>query len=312
VLSTNQFLDTQSLQDLFRLASILEYKDKMNALAPSLQGKLLATVFYEPSTRTKFSFEAAMHKLGGNVLGTEHAGQFSSAIKGETLQDSIKIIGGYADVIVMRHFQEGSAKLAAEVSDVPIINAGDGIGEHPTQALLDIYTIYKEKGSLDNLRIAMIGDLLNGRTIHSLLNVLSLYKNTHLYLIAPKQLGLPEKYKKILKAKRVKFEEGTDFKPILSKIDVLYVTRVQKERFANQEEYEKLKHFYMVDKEVLKKMNPKAIIMHPLPRVGEISTEVDQDPRAAYFRQAKNGLYIRMALLHMIFNGETNAPLFPF
>lgn len=312
VISTSQFLDTESLQELFQLASVLEYRDRTNTLTPSLQGKLLAALFYEPSTRTRFSFEAAMHKLGGGVLGTENASQFSSAIKGETLQDSIKIIGGYADVIVIRHYQEGSAKLAAEVSEVPIINAGDGIGEHPTQALLDVYTIFKERGNLGNLRITLIGDLLNGRTIHSLLSLLSLYKGLHMNLIAPSQLKLPDKYKKILKERGVSFEEGTDLKKVLSSTDVLYVTRVQKERFANTEEYEKLKHYYIVDKEVLSQLNPKAIVMHPLPRVGEIAADVDQDPRAAYFRQAKNGLYIRMALLHKIFHGETNAELFPF
>lgn len=299
IISTKQFLDTNILDKLFSLADEMEKLDKQNKLPNPLKGKILAALFYEPSTRTRFSFETAMHKLGGSVISTENAAQFSSAIKGETLQDSIRIISGYADVIVIRHYQEGAARLASEVSSVPIINAGDGIGEHPTQALLDIYTIKKELGDINGLKIALIGDLLNGRTIHSLLPLLSLF-DTQIFLVSPEQLKLPEKYKAILREKKIKFEETANLEEVLGKADVFYVTRVQKERFNNLEEYEKLKSCFAIDKQSMEKIKEKAVIMHPLPRITEISTEIDSDKRAAYFRQAKNGLYIRMALLQSI------------
>jgi len=300
VISTKQFLDPAFLDKLFSLADEMEEKDKNNTLLPCFNGKIMAAVFYEPSTRTRFSFESAMKKLGGEVITTESAAHFSSAIKGESLQDSIKIISGYADVIVLRHPKKGSAKLASHVSRIPIINAGDGIGEHPTQALLDIYTIKKELGHLDNISVAMVGDLLNGRTIHSLLILLSLYKNIKFFFVAPPQLALPQEYKEHIRRKKQDFIEVEDIHEVLDKIDVLYMTRVQKERFKSEYEYHKLKNAYILDNNTLNKLNKNAIIMHPLPRVTEISPEVDADKRAAYFRQAKNGLYIRMALLKMI------------
>ncbi|MBU1199232.1 MAG: aspartate carbamoyltransferase [Nanoarchaeota archaeon] len=303
IISTKQFLDTSLLDKIFRLADKMESREKANTLPNYLRNKIMVAVFYEPSTRTRFSFEAAMYKLGGEVITTESAGHFSSAIKGESLTDSIKIISGYADVIVLRHPTKGSAKIAADVSEVPVINAGDGTGEHPTQALLDIYTIEKELGRLENLNIALVGDLLNGRTIHSLLILLSLYKKIKFYLVAPKKLQLPKEYKEHLKKKKITFEEVEDVQQVLDKVDVLYMTRVQKERFKTEHEYNQLKSFYVIDKAALKKLNKKAIIMHPLPRVIEITPEVDKDKRAAYFRQAKNGLYIRMALLKMIIDG---------
>jgi len=278
----------------------MEKRDKEGELnRSSLRGKLLANVFYEPSTRTRFSFDAAMQKLGGRIIDTESAGHFSSVTKGETLSDTIRIIAGYADAIVLRHPEKGSAKVASEFSPSPVINAGDGPGEHPTQALLDIYTIRKERGTPDNLTIAMVGDLLYGRTVHSLLYLLSVYNIKKIYLISPPQLKLPEIYTSYLKEKGIETEEA-ELNDIIDKVDVWYITRVQKERFENIEAYNEVKDCYVINGEVVCQMKPDAIIMHPLPRVNEISPEVDTDSRAAYFRQAKNGLYIRMALLHAL------------
>lgn len=304
IISVKQFLDIDTLDKVFQLADEIEEGDKTNRLEHSLEGKILATIFYEPSTRTRFSFESAIHKLGGSVITTESAPHFSSVTKGETLQDTIKVISGYADVIVLRHYEEGSAKIASEVSSVPIINAGDGIGEHPTQALLDLYTIKKEFNKIDNLKIALVGDLLYGRTIHSLIYLLALYKEMKIYLVSPNQLKLPEEYKDFLTQKKIEFEELTDLNKVLNKIDVLYVTRIQKERFNSEQEYEKVKDSYIINRKIVNKLKENAIIMHPLPRVNEISPAVDSDKRAAYFRQAQNGLYIRMALLRLIFNSE--------
>ncbi|MBS3134456.1 aspartate carbamoyltransferase [Candidatus Woesearchaeota archaeon] len=300
IISTKQFLDKKILGSIFKLADDMEEKDRAGILINSLKGKILASLFYEPSTRTRFSFESAMHKLGGNVISTESAIHFSSVTKGESLQDTIKIISGYSDIIILRHFKEGSAEIASRFSSVPIINAGDGMGEHPTQALLDLYTIKKEFGNIDNIKIALLGDLLYGRTIHSLLHLLGAY-NVDIFLISPEQLKLPEKYKNYLDKKGIDYKEIDNIKKIIKEIDVLYVTRIQKERFNSEDEYEKLKNSYKIDSEMLKEMKDNAIIMHPLPRVNEISTDIDDDKRAAYFRQAKNGLYIRMALLEMIF-----------
>ena len=302
IISTKQFLDISILDEIFQIADEMEKRDNENKSSNSLKDKILATVFYEPSTRTRFSFESAMYKLGGKVITTESASHFSSVIKGESLQDTIKIVSEYADVLVLRYFQKGAAKIASEVSSVPIINAGDGDGEHPTQALLDLYTIQKEIGKIDNLNIGLVGDLLYGRTIHSLLYLLSLYKNIKIYLISPPQLKLPEEYKNYLKQKNVDFEEFSDLQKVSDKVDVLYITRIQKERLNSKQEYEQVKNSYIIDREFLNQLNKNTIIMHPLPRVNEISPEVDNDKRAAYFRQAKNGLYIRMALLKMIFN----------
>lgn len=304
IISVKQFLDTNILDKIFQLADEMEKNDKANKLQDSLKGKILATVFYEPSTRTRFSFESAMHKLGGDVITTESASHFSSVTKGETLQDTIKVISGYVDAIVLRHYEEGSAKIASGISSVPIINAGDGIGEHPTQALLDLYTIQKEFGKIDNLKIALIGDLLYGRTIHSLIYLLALYRGVKVYLISPTQLKLPEKDKDYLTQKEIEFEELTNLNEVLDKIDVLYITRIQKERFKSKQEYEQAKDAYIIDKKIVNQLKENTIIMHPLPRVNEISPEVDNDKRAVYFRQAQNGLYIRMALLRLIFNSE--------
>ncbi len=308
ILSTQQFLNRKTLQKIFKIADKFEKADQKDKVPKLLQNKILSCVFYEPSTRTRFSFESAMLKLGGQVISTESAGHFSSAIKGETLEDSIRIISGYSNAIVLRHPDAHAAERAAKVSQVPIINAGDGTGEHPTQALLDFYTIQKEIGRIDNFKIGLVGDLLYGRTIHSLIYLLSLAHNVEVFLVSPKELRLPEKYKSFLKARKIKFSESSNLESVLSKIDVLYMTRVQKERFASRQLYERVKNAFVLNKNLLDKLNKRAIIMHPLPRVNEISQEVDSDNRAAYFRQARNGLYIRMALLDLLFIKSKNLP----
>ncbi len=297
VLTTKQFLNRKVLENIFSIANELERKDRKGKVPQLLKGKILATLFYEPSTRTRFSFETAMLKLGGQVITTENAKDFSSAIKGETIEDTVRVVGNYVDAIVLRHPENGTAAKAAEVSSVSIINAGDGSREHPTQALLDLYTIKKELGRVDNLKIGLVGDLLYGRTIHSLISLLSIFRNIDLYLISPRELKLPREYKKILKDKRIKFIEDNSIEKIIALVDILYMTRIQKERFKSLRLYNKVKDSFVVNKDMLEKFPKKSIIMHPLPRVNEISIEVDEDKRAAYFRQAGNGLYIRMALL---------------
>jgi aspartate carbamoyltransferase catalytic subunit len=295
--SATQFADRDLLENLFASAAEMERHDIVRTLKLSLSGRILATIFYEPSTRTRLSFEAAMQKLGGGILTAENARENSSAAKGESIADAIRVIGGYADVIVMRHFEEGAAAAAAAISPVPLINAGDGAGEHPTQALVDIYTILKELGSVQGKRIALVGDLLYGRTIHSLLQLLCLYPDISIDLISPANLRLPAKYIEYLKQNKVDFRQSDTLDDSLPHADVLYITRVQRERFVDVSVYEAIKDSFYVDSSVAAKLKPDAIILHALPRLNEIAPEVDADPRAAYFRQAKNGLYVRMALL---------------
>lgn len=261
-----------------------------------LKGKILAALFYEPSTRTRLSFESAMHRLGGSVLSAEGI-QFSSLYKGETIEDTIRMASGYADVIAMRHPEQGSADRAAAASDVPFINAGDGPGQHPTQALLDLYTIKKERGAVDGVHIAMVGDLRFGRTVHSLCFLLGLFTDIRLTFVAPHQLTMPEKVTSFLQEKGLSFEETEDFAAAFD-ADVLYMTRVQKERFEDPAEYERLKHVYVLRAEHLQ--GKHATVMHPLPRIGEIAEDVDALPNAAYFRQARNGVPVRMALLALL------------
>ena len=297
IISTRQFTDPEFLQGLFESANRMERDDVFRALTSPLRGRILATLFFEPSTRTRFSFEAAMQKLGGGVLTAENARANSSATKGETISDTIRVVSEYANVIAIRHYQEGAAEEAARNSPVPIINAGDGSGEHPTQALADIYTIKKEIGWLTGLRVTLVGDLLYGRTIHSLLPLLCLYSGVTIDLISPPQLRLPQRYREYLTEKGIPFHEGERLEGVIEQADVAYITRVQGERFASREEYNAVKDVYVIDAKLAEKMKPEEIIMHALPRVNEISPEVDGNSRAAYFRQAKNGLYIRMALL---------------
>ncbi|MBE7411921.1 MAG: aspartate carbamoyltransferase [Leptospiraceae bacterium] len=259
-----------------------------------LHGRLLASLFFEASTRTKLSFESAMERLGGRVISTVGF-QFSSISKGETLFDTMKMIEAYADIAVIRHPVEGSSRIAAGAVSIPVINAGDGAGQHPTQALLDMYTIICEKGNLDNLTIAFIGDLKYGRTIHSLINLLRHYK-VHLFLISPNELKLPESYKKDLSGYPITYEETDNIKSIWN-CDIAYVTRIQEERFADYREYDRLKETYKVNKELILASKKHTTVLHPLPRVNELSTDVDDLPNAAYFRQVKNGVIVRMVLL---------------
>jgi aspartate carbamoyltransferase catalytic subunit len=263
-----------------------------------LDGLIMASLFYEESTRTRFSFESAMLRLGGSVISTENARQFSSVSKGETLEDTIRILNGYADLIVMRHYESGAARRAADVSRIPVINAGDGTGQHPTQALLDLYTIDKELGHVDGITIAVVGDLANGRTVRSLCYLLAKYRGIRVYMVAPEVVRMRDDIKEYLTRHDVPYRELSDLKAIAPELDVIYQTRIQKERFGDRtEDYLAARGVYIVDRELMSYLREDAIVMHPLPRVDEIATEVDADPRAAYFRQAQNGLFIRMALL---------------
>ena len=283
------------LEELFVRSE--EMKREPHHFIGRLAGQVMAALFYEPSTRTRLSFEAAMLRLGGTTMGTDNAREFSSAAKGETLEDTIRIVSGYADVIVVRHKEEGAAKRAAAVSAVPIINAGDGPGQHPTQALLDLYTIRDELSKIDGVRVAMVGDLANGRTARSLAYLLSKFKDIKLWFVAPPQVAMGDDLKAHLDEHHVPWVETEDLNAVLPDVDVVYMTRIQKERFTDPEAYNAVKGVYRMDKASMTLMRKYAILMHPLPRVDEIAPEVDEDPRAAYFRQARNGLHIRMALL---------------
>jgi aspartate carbamoyltransferase catalytic subunit len=299
VVESQQF-DRTLLEKVFGLAAAMEEVVRGGG-NDELKGRIMASLFYEPSTRTRLSFEAAMLRLGGEVLGTESAGQFSSVAKGETLEDTIQITSAYSDVIVLRHFEIGASKRAAAVSPVPVINAGDGPGQHPTQALLDLYTIQKELGRVDGLSIAMVGDLANGRTVRSLSYLLSKFDGVELVFVAPPAVAIGNDIKAHLEERGTTFRETADLDAVLPEVDVVYQTRIQKERFGSaMEDYHRVSGMYVMDVRAMDRLRPDAILLHPLPRVGEISPEVDGDPRAAYFRQARNGLYIRMALLRML------------
>ena len=288
-------LSTDEINELIAVSQdIMSNPDKY---AEKCKRKKLATLFYEPSTRTRLSFEAAMLELGGNVLGFSDAAS-SSVSKGESVSDTVKVIGGYADIIAMRHPKEGAPLVASMKSDVPVINAGDGGHNHPTQTLTDLLTIQCEKHRLDNLTIGVCGDLKFGRTVHSLIVAMSRYKNIKFVLISPKELEIPEYIKKdILEKNHIEYKVTTDIEEYMSDLDILYMTRVQKERFFNEDDYIRLKDSYILNKEKLENAKDDLCIMHPLPRVNEISVEVDEDKRACYFKQAKYGKYIRMALI---------------
>ncbi len=288
----SQDLDRPTIEHLFARADELDKSPQQ-----TLKDKIMASLFYEPSTRTRFSFESAMHRLGGSVITTENAKEFSSASKGETIEDTVKIMNFYADVIVLRHFEEGTAQKAAAVSDVPVINAGDGPGQHPTQALLDLYTIQKELGKVDGVSVALVGDLKHGRTIRSLSYLLGKYSNVTIYFVAPAALQVGQDIKDYLDKHSVIYHETEDLSSVLDTVDVVYQTRIQKERFTSEDEYKKYKGVYQIDLATVDAMKPSAIIMHPLPRVDEILVEVDDSPKAVYFKQAKYGVLVRMALL---------------
>jgi len=260
------------------------------------KGKLLATLFYEPSTRTRFSFEAAMLRLGGQVIGFSEPNS-SAVAKGESIADTIRTVECYADVAVMRHPKEGSALVASRATDMPVINAGDGGHHHPTQTLTDLLTIKLEKGKFDGITVGLCGDLKFGRTVHSLIHALCRYKNVRFIMISPEELRVPEYVREEIRRSGMEFEETRDLTDAIPKLDVLYMTRVQRERFFNEEDYIRLKDRYILGMDKLTDAKSDLIVMHPLPRVNEIATEVDADPRALYFKQAKNGMYVRMALL---------------
>lgn len=267
-----------------------------------LNGKVLATVFYEPSTRTRLSFESAMLRLGGQIISTENAKEFSSAIKGESIEDTARIIGAYADAIVMRHYETGMAARAATVSPVPIINAGDGKGQHPTQALLDVYTIKRELGRIDNVKIALVGDLASGRTVRSLCYLLAKFKGTTLFFVSPGHLRMGDDIKEYLTRHHISFVESDDLQQVLPKVDIIYMTRIQKERMS-ADDYALAKGRFVINEDNLSLVQRHARVMHPLPHVEEIDLPIaveSTDPRIAYFRQAENGLYARMALLKHI------------
>ena len=271
--------------------------DNKDLYKEKCKGKILATLFFEPSTRTRLSFESAMLSLGGNVIGFSSA-ENTSTSKGETLADTIKVVSCYSDIIAMRHPKEGAPLIAAMNSKVPIINAGDGGHNHPTQTLLDLLTISNEKGRLNDLTIGLCGDLKFGRTVHSLVTAMSLYKNIKFVLISPKELKMPDYIKtEILEKNNIEYIETDDLENNISKLDILYMTRVQKERFLNEEDYIRLKDVYILDKEKMNKAKQDLCVLHPLPRVNEISQEVDDDPRACYFKQVEYGRYMRMAII---------------
>lgn len=268
-----------------------------------LQGRVVATLFFEPSTRTRLSFETAVCRLGGKVIGFSDAST-SSSTKGETLKDTIKIVSNYADAIVMRHYLEGAAQYATEVSPVPIINAGDGSNQHPSQTLLDLYSIRQTQGSLEQKTIVMVGDLKYGRTIHSLIEGMQPFSPRFIF-VAPKELALPEEYRSYCREHNIPFEEVTEFtSEVIAEADILYMTRVQRERFLDHEEYERVKNVYILDRELLCMAKPNLKILHPLPRVQEIAQEVDDHPAAYYFRQALNGLYVRQSILSEVLGIE--------
>lgn len=289
----------EELDKLFELASSIEQDPAKYAHACT--GKILATCFYEPSTRTRLSFESAMTRLGGSVIGFSDAAN-SSAAKGESVSDTIRIISCYADICAMRHPKEGAPMVAAERSGIPVINAGDGGHQHPTQTLTDLMTIRSMHGKLDNFTIGLCGDLKFGRTVHSLINALVRYPGIRFIFISPEELKVPDYITDMLRDKNIPYEEVIRLESVMPELDLLYMTRVQKERFFNEEDYVRLKDFYILNTDKMALAKDSMLVLHPLPRVNEISVEIDDDPRAAYFKQAQYGVYVRMALILTLLN----------
>lgn len=297
LVSINDFSKDEMLR-ILDLAADFE----ANPNQPILTGKIIASLFFEPSTRTRLSFETAMNRLGARVIGFSDVNA-TSTTKGETLKDTIKMVSNYADMIVMRHPLEGAARYASEQSSVPIVNAGDGANQHPSQTLLDMYSIRKTQGTLQDLKIAMVGDLKYGRTVHSLIMAMS-YFNPTFYFVAPDELRMPQEYKDFLDEKGICYEEHSDMAHVLPIADILYMTRVQKERFSDLLEYERVKNTYVLHNDMLAVSKDNMRILHPLPRVGEISTDVDQNPKAYFFDQARNGMFTRMAIISAILGAK--------
>lgn len=298
LVETQQF-DREALRRLFELAT--SYEGKRDE---TLRGKILASLFFEPSTRTRLSFESAMLRLGGNVISAENAAETSSATKGETIEDTIRIVDNYADVIVMRHTEAGAAARAAAVSEVPIVNGGDGAGQHPTQAFLDLYTIEREIGRTDDFHIAFVGDLKYGRAARSLAYLLGKYDKVRMTFVSAPALKMKDDIKEYLSEQGVSYDETEDIREAMHEADVVYQTRVQKERFPSEEEYLKFRGAYVIDRPIVDDMKKGAILIHPLPRAGEIAPEVDDSPHAVYFKQAGYGVLVRMALLKTILGEE--------
>ena len=294
----SQQFTPEFLEELFALTDCI--RETPSEYQNELRGKVVATLFYEPSTRTRLSFESAIARLGGSIISTENAGGSSSASKGETIEDTVRIISMYADMIVMRHYDDDASMKALATVSVPLINAGSGRSQHPTQGLLDTYTIWREHGTLENLHVAGVGDLLNGRTCDSMVYIMAKFKGNSFSFVAPESCSLKPSLKEHLEENNIPFKEYRALEDIIETADVLYMTRIQKERFGSEEEYKKAKGKYVLTKELAEQMKTDAIIMHPLPRVDEIAIEVDADPRARHFEQAQNGLWVRMALLVLL------------
>ncbi len=287
-------IDDFSIDEIIRVLDLAEEFEK-KPVQKLLEGKVVATLFFEPSTRTRLSFESAINRLGGKIVGFSDVSS-SSVTKGETLHDTIRMVSSYSDLIVMRHPVEGSARYASEIASVPVINAGDGANQHPTQTMLDLYSIRKTQGTLENLNIFMVGDLKYGRTVHSLAMAMSKWNATFNF-IAPEELKMPDEFKLYLENMGLKYYEHNDFSDIISRADIIYMTRVQKERFSDPIDYEKVKNVYVLKNKMLKNTKPNMRILHPLPRVNEINTDVDTNPQAYYFEQALNGVFTRQAIL---------------
>jgi aspartate carbamoyltransferase catalytic subunit len=300
-ITESQQFDRTDLDDLFRKADDMEQLIREQGVTDTLSDKVMVVLFYQPSTRTRLSFETAMSRLGGSYVSTENAMEFSSHAKGESLEDTIQTVASYGDVIVLRYHKEGGARRAAQVSPVPVINAGDGPGQHPTQSLLDMYTIRREYGEFDGLNVALVGDLKNGRTVHSLAYMLAKYPIGKLRLVAPPSISMPDGLITYLEKHGIAYEKNDDLAAVAPDTDVIYTTRLQKEYFSNPQEYESVQGKYILSQDIVDSMRREAIILHPLPRNEEIPYVVDHDPRARYFPQVRNGLYVRMALLNRVF-----------
>ena len=290
-------IDDYSKEDYLEILRVAAEFEK-NPVQNIMSGKVVATLFFEPSTRTRLSFESAVNRMGGKILGFSDSST-SSVSKGETLKDTILMVSCYADLIVMRHPLEGAARYASEIAKVPIINAGDGANQHPTQCLLDLYSIQKTQGTLENLKITMVGDLKYGRTVHSLLMAMSNFNPTFCF-IAPDELKMPDEYKQFLRKKNIHYEEHVELAPNIKDADIIYMTRVQRERFADPLEYEKVKNVYILRNKMLDETKPNVKILHPLPRINEINEDVDSNSKAYYFDQAQNGVYTRQAIISKI------------